>query len=316
MRSYFDIRNPAWSISAAIPTSYRLLRGFDIKGMQQHLSWFNIMSHEGNGAWDDGDSGHHLRGHAEITELERGFDLLRRNNIMMDKVVMGMTFFGRLLTLSDINCRQPNGVCKFREAARQGSCSDAGVLTYAEVASSRSNADVRTYYNSTTMTKYSVSEGGQWVSYDDEQSWNDKKVLSRNCLGGLAIWSLDADNARLDGLNGLMGDFSGLQLEGGSASPSQRAALAHELSAYTGQECFITPRCTDGSPGQLGPEQVCPGGYQSVATAHSPKQAPGHPYYGACGKGWYRHICCPRSAMPRNCRWSGGEHRHGFGCRG
>lgn len=88
------------------------------------------------------------------------------------------------------------------------------------------------------------------------------------------------------------------------------------FAAYTGQDCFITKVCTDGSKGQLGTDQVCPKGTTSVSTAHAPEQAIGKTLQGDCSEGWYRHICCPTSSMPQNCQWVGAPVRSEIGCRG
>lgn len=65
-------------------------------------------------------------------------------------------------------------------------------MTFAEIASRNSSLDVQTYYDAKTTTKYNVFGGGsQWVSYDDEQSFFDKKkYLSSRCLSGFMICKL------------------------------------------------------------------------------------------------------------------------------
>lgn len=88
------------------------------------------------------------------------------------------------------------------------------------------------------------------------------------------------------------------------------------FGAYTGQDCFVTEVCTDGTDGQQGPDQVCGAGFTSVSTAHSPIQQPGRDIKGACSKGWYRRICCPTTAMPSNCQWNGAPVRSEIGCSG
>lgn len=129
--------------------------------------------------------------------------------------------------------------------------------------------------------------------------------LAEKCLSGFFIWSLDQDSDNFDAMSRFIGDYSNPQLHGGNSRSNQLSSLSQELEAFTGQNCFITPRCTDGTEQELGPEQVCPEGHQSVSTAHSPKQHLNHPLHGNFKEGWYRHICCPREAMPKNCQWSG-----------
>ncbi|KAI1104572.1 putative bacteriodes thetaiotaomicron symbiotic chitinase [Jackrogersella minutella] len=320
LRDAFDRENPGWTISVTLPTSYWYLRGFDIKNMQKYVSWFNVMSYDLHGTWDHDNhwTGPYLKGHTDISEIDLGLDLLWRNSIDPAKVVFGVGFYGRSFTMADPNCYQPNGVCQFTTGGRAGTCSNqVGILTYQEIAARNKSLDVHTFYNLSTTVKFNVYDGDQWISYDDEQSWTDKKAfLSKRCLSGLMIWALDQDNSTFEAYDGIMGDTSLLELEGGGLSPEATAKLADQFAAYTGQNCFVTPRCTDGSPGQQGPEQVCPGGYQSVSAAHTPKQAPGHDYFGDCSEGWWRSICCPKDALPRNCGWVGAPERSETGCSG
>ncbi|KAI1658123.1 putative bacteriodes thetaiotaomicron symbiotic chitinase [Daldinia decipiens] len=320
LRDAFDSENPGWTISVTLPTSYWYLRGFDVKNMQKYVSWFNLMSYDLHGTWDHDNkwTGPYLKGHTDISEIDLGLDLLWRNGVDPAKVVFGMGFYGRSFTMADPNCYEPNGDCEFATGGRAGTCSNTvGILTYQEIAARNGSLDIQTFYNSTTTVKFNVYDGDQWISYDDEESWHDKKAfLSKRCLSGLMIWALDQDNSRFEAYNGVMGDTSLLELEGSGLSPEATAQLADQFAAYTGQNCFVTPRCTDGSPKEQGPQQVCPGGYQSVSAAHTPRQVQGHDYFGECSEGWWRNICCPKDALPKNCRWVGAPERSEIGCSG
>ncbi|KAM4067130.1 glycosyl hydrolases family 18 domain-containing protein [Hirsutella rhossiliensis] len=259
MRGYFNSRNPGWTITASIPTSSEYLQGFNIEGMGEYISWFNLMPFDRRWVYSKEKNSPvpYLQGHTDISEVETALQILRHSHISMDKVVMGMAFQGRAHTLEDVDCWQPEGVCRFMAEDVPISCSDAeGLLTYAEVIARNGSTEAQVHYNSTTTVKYKVIEGDEWISYDDEESWRDKKsFLSENCLSGLFIWSLDQDSGQFDAMSRLMGDFSNLQLKGGGASPSQPVSSSHDLSSFTGQNCFVTPRCTDSTDGELGPEQ-------------------------------------------------------------
>jgi hypothetical protein len=74
-------------------------------------------------------TGPYVFGHTNITEIERGVDLLRRNNVDLDKVSLGMGFYGRTFTLADSGCNEPG--CVFVEAGAKGDCSgEDGILTF------------------------------------------------------------------------------------------------------------------------------------------------------------------------------------------
>ncbi|KAL8913518.1 MAG: hypothetical protein Q9171_001706 [Xanthocarpia ochracea] len=318
IRKAFDATNQAWESTITVPTSYWYLRGFDITRLQDHVSYINLMSYDLHGMWDKDNefTGPYLLGHTNITEIDQGLDLLWRNDIRPNNVVMGFAFYGRSFTMSDPSCSKPG--CTFATSGQPGSCTnEGGILSYGEVSSRNTSLSVQTFYDQKSTVKYNVYDGNQWISYDDQQSFFDKKkFLTSRCLGGLMIWAIDQDNTNYDALSGLLGDFSSSQLEGGGLDDKSAEALSSAFGAYTGQNCFVTPTCTDGTDGQKQKDQVCPSGTMSVSTAHSPLQAPGRDLNGRCDEGWYRHICCPTKAMPKNCKWDGAPERNVFGCSG
>ncbi|KAI4193916.1 MAG: hypothetical protein LQ350_008076 [Teloschistes chrysophthalmus] len=297
IRDAFDAVNPAWG---------------------DYVDYFNVMSYDMHGMWDQHNkfTGPYLQGHTNITEIEQGLDLLWRNGVGPNKVVMGFAFYGRSFTMEDPGCSKPG--CRFSTSGEPGSCTNTGgILSYSELSSRNSSLDVHTFYDQKSTVKYNTYNGNQWISYDDAQSFLEKKkYLTSRCLGGLMIWAIDQDNQNHGALSGLLGDFSSSQLEGGGLDDKSAAALSDAFGAYTGQNCFVTPTCTDGTDGQKQKDQVCPSGFMDVSTAHAPKQAQGYELHGTCDEGWFRKICCPAKAMPKNCKWIGAPEQSEFGCSG
>ncbi|KAL8692321.1 MAG: hypothetical protein Q9218_002638, partial [Villophora microphyllina] len=287
IRDAFDQINPAWEATVTVPTSYWYLRGFDVTSLQDYVDWFNVMSYDLHGMWDQHNkfTGPYLEGHTNITEIEQGLDLLWRNGIGPNKVVLGFAFYGRSFTMSDPGCSKPG--CTFSTSGIKGDCTNTGgILSYSELSSRNKSLDVHTFYDPKSTVKYNVYNGNQWISYDDQESFTDKKrYLTSRCLGGLMIWAIDQDTQNHDALEGLLGDFSDSQLEGGNLDPKTAAALSDAFGAYTGQNCFVTPTCTDGSDAQKQNEQVCPAGSMAVSTAHAPLQAAGKERHGDCDEG-------------------------------
>lgn len=301
LRDAFDLENSGWEISIAVPSSYWYMRGFDLPGLQKSLDYFNFMSYDIYGMWDLDSkwTGPFLKGHTDWRKIDEGLDLLWRNGVEPSKVVMGFGFYGRSFTMENPSCIHPDGICRFSDGGIPGSCSGTeGVLTYDEVASRNSTLDVMTFYDAENTVKYNVFGGSQWVSYDDQQSFHDKKArLSARCLSGAMIWAIDQDTADFKAMGELFGEYSHLDLEGLDGDTAEE--LADLFAQYTGQNCMVTPRCTKDGPGEKGSDQVCPSGYASVATAHNPLQKNAQPRHGDCARGWYRHICCPKKSMPR-----------------
>lgn len=60
------------------------------------------------------------------------------------------------------------------------------------------------YYDQTAQVKYVVWEG-QWVSYDDADTFKAKiDYANDRGLGGVLIWSIDQDTPGLDALNAVL----------------------------------------------------------------------------------------------------------------
>ncbi|KAL2802320.1 hypothetical protein BJX63DRAFT_415312 [Aspergillus granulosus] len=87
------------------------------------------MSYDLHGAWD----GHsdwvepELNSHTNLTEITNALDLLWRNNIEPDEVVLGIAFYARVFAASNPSCMEPGclslaGTPGFA-ATRWGSCS-------------------------------------------------------------------------------------------------------------------------------------------------------------------------------------------------
>ncbi|KAK0717316.1 hypothetical protein B0T26DRAFT_675641 [Lasiosphaeria miniovina] len=206
---------------------------FDLPEMEKYISWFNVMSYDLHGMWDQLNkyTGRYLQGHTNLTRIDQGFQLLWRVGIDPAK-------------------------CQFSAVGMAGDYSKTpGILYYAEIASTNRSINVATYYDPVSTVKVNVFNGNQWISYDDEKSWADKLAyLTGHCLSGLMIWAIDQDTGQYDALSGLLGAgvvANGL-LQGGSLSDAQKTNLVNQFGAYTGQDCFrpgfyVGGTCPEGS---------------------------------------------------------------------
>lgn len=109
-------------LSLTLPTSYWYLQHFDIKALEKNVDYFNYMAYGLHGTWDKGMifpfivfgdltlpvgnkwTGAYLDSHTNLTELKTTLDLLWRNDIDPEKVVLGMAFYGRAFTVADTSC--------------------------------------------------------------------------------------------------------------------------------------------------------------------------------------------------------------------
>lgn len=62
-----------YGLSVALPASYPYLRGFDPKGMEPHVDFFNLMTYDLHGIWDANFSGlgRYMIPHTSLSEMEK-----------------------------------------------------------------------------------------------------------------------------------------------------------------------------------------------------------------------------------------------------
>lgn len=289
LKETFDtsIHGP-YGLTFTIPSSYWYLRWFDVAGMLKYADWTNMMTYDLHGVWDkENPIGDMVQSHTNLTEIKQSMDLLWRNGVRPEQVVMGLGFYGRSFQLLNRDCSTPG--CRFAGAAEPGSCTkSAGTLAYFEIQDIISDQNPMVTHDRDAASKYFTYGKDQWVSFDDAETLKQKVDYANSVgLGGVMIWSVDQDDGQFSALQGLLG----MSLQSYSVV-LQRAERtdAGKWTSLNGQKC-VTSDC--GSPAE------CPGGYG---------MAPGgNAYPDNCGDTAYRIVCCPLSAMPESCTWRGGE---------
>lgn len=167
------------------------------------------------------------------------------------------------------------------------------------------------FYDEDTSVKYMVHGSNQWISFDDSESFQAKvKFMTSLCLRGLAIWSIDQDTAFFNASAALFGEkaLESAVLED-ELDERERAALIQDLSAYTGQNCYVTSFCEKAGE-TSDSSQKCSAGYSSVGLAHNPNGI-GEPRgigFQICDEDSWHHVCCPTRQGPQNCEWVGGAN--------
>ncbi|KAL6354004.1 hypothetical protein LRP88_12635 [Fusarium phalaenopsidis] len=186
------------------------------KFMQKLKNWqestvdfFNIMSYDLHGAWDQhvNWTKPYLNAHTNLTEIESALDLLWRNDISPSKVVMGLGFYGRAFTVQSAACKDPG--CLFNGPANAGSCSrEKGILLNSEIQNEIEKRKLKPKLYEEEAVQV-VTWGKQWVSYDDEETLQIKvDRAGERCLGGVMVWAIshDTKDARYNkALAGILG---------------------------------------------------------------------------------------------------------------
>lgn len=159
--------------------------------MEPYLDWFNIMTYDIHGVWDaDIDSlGPYAGAHTNLTEIDQGLNLLWRNNINPERVVMGLGFYGRSFTMKSPDCLDAG--CEFTDGAKGGECTGTpGVLSAAEINKIiKGGANVK--LDKKAAVKIVTWDSNQWVSWDDKETLLMKlDYAHQRCIGGYVFHCL------------------------------------------------------------------------------------------------------------------------------
>ena len=278
-----------YGISMTLPTSYWYLQHFDLMGIQKSVDWFNLMAYDLHGVWDAQSKfvGPYIAPHTNITEIDLGLDLLWRSGVDPAKVVMGQGWYGRSFTLKDPSCSKPNGVCEFTGGAKAGPCSNAaGILDLEEIDDIITKNNLKPVHDETAAVKWITWDSDQWVSYDDDDTFKQKKDFANSrCLGGLMVWAMDqVDQTKSNGLG---------PASAASVSPPQQSN-ANQMSAD--QLAGLT--CKASACGAS-----CPPGTNAVTQMNG---QPGQlSTTGRCPKKQYQTLCCLDGTQTGKCQWRG-----------
>ena len=276
-----------YGISMTLPTSYWYLQHFDLPGIQKSIDWFNLMAYDLHGTWDAKSKfvGPYIAPHTNITEIDLGLDLLWRSGVDPAKVVMGQGWYGRSFTLKDPSCNKPDGVCEFTGGAKAGPCSNAaGILDLQEIDDIISKNNLKPVHDEKTAVKWITWDNDQWVSYDDTDTFAQKKDFANSrCLGGLMVWAVDqVDQTKSNGLGPAPAVTPPQKSNAKQMSDDQQASLTCQASPC-GVGCPPgTNKVTqmNGQPGQLSTTDRCP-------------------------KDKYRSLCCLDGTQTGKCQWRG-----------
>ncbi|KAF3491741.1 chitinase [Arthroderma uncinatum] len=192
-------------VSLTLPSSYWYLKHFDIVSLEKHVDWFNLMSYDIHGPWDIGKkwTGSFLNSHTNMTEIQDALDLLWRNYIHPDKVVLGVAFYSRSFTMESPGCTEPK--CGALSDGIAGKCSrTTGVLLNPEIQDIIKAKGLTPKLHRKEAVK-SVSWDNQWVSFDDEVTWRMKLNTARaQCISNVMVWAISQDDDKDTHANALI----------------------------------------------------------------------------------------------------------------
>ncbi|KAF7137044.1 hypothetical protein CNMCM5793_006895 [Aspergillus hiratsukae] len=277
-------------LSITLPASYWYLQHFDIVELVKHVDWFNMMTYDLHGTWDKGNKwlGEYLLSHTNLTEITNALDLLWRNDIDSQKVVLGLAFYARAFTASDPGCLETG--CLFASGANAGKCShEVGILLNSEIMEIMDDGGLQSKLDEDAAVKILTYDTNQWLTYDDGDTFKLKTDFARSqCLGGVMVWAVSHDTAD--------GKFS-LALSQAAGRKAVALAMADTVDNTTVRTVHSQCKWTNCA-------YPCPNGWSRVPRSDdgARKDEMMVDQSGCDGIGVHQ-LCCPPDAELPTCGW-------------
>lgn len=282
-------------LTLTLPVSYWYLRHFDIVKLQDSVEFFNIMSYDLHGTWDEGKDWTQpwLNSHTNLTEITEYLDLLWRNDIAPDKVVLGLAFYSRTFGLANPSCMSPGGNCYFHSGGAPGRCStNVGTLMGAEVKEILDTTGIQPVLDRAAAVKM-FSYNNAWITYDDLDTFRLKvRFAQSQCLGGVMVWAVSQDSGQT---------YSGqLQEATGFKSPGitfdvQRGQVEGDPDIRLNRDQCRWSGCGEGCGLDYYPV------FRTDSDRHSDTEYMMDPT--GCKDGSHHTLCCPAYGPYPKCGW-------------
>uniref|UniRef100_A0A0P0CM87 chitinase n=1 Tax=Hypocrella siamensis TaxID=696354 RepID=A0A0P0CM87_9HYPO len=184
-------------VSITLPAYSQYLRHFDMKALEPYVDFFNIMTYDLHGSWDMSNGvGPYLNAHTNLTEVKKVMDLLWRDGVNPDKVVLGLAFYGRTYIMQEPDtCRDPG--CKYISKGSEAPCgNEAGVVFNSEIEQVASQTSGQAQLYEDAAVKILRYNHDHWMSFDDEETFAMRVGFAKSqCLGGVMVWAVSHDTS-------------------------------------------------------------------------------------------------------------------------
>jgi len=234
---------------------------YEISTLAQNVDFFNLMSYDFFGAWDDITginsplyASSKDTGNRTYFNTDYAARYWVQNGCPAAKLNIGIGTYGRCFQLTSAN---ENGV----DAPARGPCTagtwtrEAGFLAYYEICQMLGNAGTVKVFDAEQQVPYAYN-GDQWVGYDDLDSIAAKVAwVKAGGYGGIMTWAIDLD------------DFSGNYCNAGPYPLMRQMTLALTGSVPTAPsttpgpsttKTTTTPGPTTSTVPYTGPSTVAP----------------------------------------------------------
>lgn len=188
-------------LSITAPSSYWYLQAFPIYDMAEVVDFFNYMTYDLHGVWDEKSTwadngctaGDCLYSHVNMTETEWALAMLTKAGIATNQIMVGVASYGRSFEMSEAGCY--NSSCTWAAAGLAGECTDtAGYISNAEINRILLTNDNSEAYSDGNVTDFIVYNDTQWVGYMKNDTKTKRATWYEGYnFGGTAEWAVDLE---------------------------------------------------------------------------------------------------------------------------
>ncbi|GES66671.1 hypothetical protein ATETN484_0016021800 [Aspergillus terreus] len=194
------------SLSIAAPASYWYLKQFPIKDIAKITDYIVYMTYDLHGQWDTHNSnsqegcdmGNCLRSQVNLTETKQSLAMITKAGVPGEKVIVGVTSYGRSFKMADPNCWGPDCVYtgdRLSSNAKKGKCTGtAGYLAGAEIAEIMNDSSrvVKSYIDTTSNSDVLIYDNDEWVGFMSAATKKARASLYTAWgMGGTSDWATD-----------------------------------------------------------------------------------------------------------------------------
>lgn len=197
---------PGRSVAIAAPASFWYLKQFPIREISRVVDYIVYMTYDLHGQWDahnpnaqEGcELGNCLRSQVNLTETRQSLAMITKAGVPGDKVVVGVTSYGRAFQMASADCWGPE--CQFTgdrltSYAKKGRCTaTGGYLAEAEIEEILSDPSRvnRQYVDASSNSDVLVYDDIEWVGYMSAATKETRtKLYIAWGLGGTTDWASD-----------------------------------------------------------------------------------------------------------------------------
>jgi chitinase len=135
------------------------MKGFDLKGLEPHVDWLNIMTYDLHGSWEKPVI---AEPHTNLSDIQQSLKLVWDAGVSPQKVTLGLADYGKTYTLTSGSCTKPG--CAATGPGKPGPCSnEAGSLHNAEIDTVlQKNSNIKPVLDKQAAVKYFAWDTTQW----------------------------------------------------------------------------------------------------------------------------------------------------------